>query len=723
MLLTADQGPPRFPAAAPIIANALAELRFPERVPVSIAADRHRILDNPGAYAGPWRDSPHPVGFMKRAMDALNAESPWAVVAVMGPAQTGKSEIGNNWQLHTVLYDPADMLFVMPDRVAIDEYVKTQWNKMLELIPELRGRQLDGSSADAIHLKQFRGCSFFFRWPTGPTFRAKPIQRGRLDDFDDIPQDIGAAAEGKDGQGDALSLMLGRAGSFDAYGGMKVYVNSTPKLGKRRGIEAIVASGTDERWHVDCLQCGSPFALDTEACLKFEQAGTPAEAAASAAVVCGECGGYHRQQDKAALMSGGRWVGRGETAVSFAHNPEGKAGTMVVTDRLTQRWDGLMGFRRWSSMAQQAREAELALELQQDEGPLKVYVQTWIGKNYVSRSAAEEGATEEALAKRAREAPHRFGEFPPEARCLIMAVDQAINRFEVAAWAFGPGFRAWLVDRFSIVNCGDEPLQPFTRAEHFAVLHPRVLSKRYLVRGTRDHWVKPLNTVVDTGGMDSATDNAFAWWHSMVTGDVGSGRAKIPHTAITLFKGGNKATGKLLPPPLIDAKRQIKGAPQCELFMPNVNRLKSMADVGLGRTDGGPGSIVFPGDVDRHGELVVAPYIAEMKAEAKNAAGLWERPPNTPNETLDTYTMARAALLRLGGNDHSLDWVPGWARPPRIAPAPAEDPAPAAAALREAQGREEPEPAPARPSSGVVAAALRRRGAQTRPRVRVISQR
>jgi hypothetical protein len=35
-----------------------------------------------------------------------------------------------------------------------------------------------------------------------------------------------------------------------------------------------------------------------------------------------------------------------------------------------------------------------------------------------------------------------------------------------------------------------------------------------------------------------------------------------------------------------------------------VNRLKDMADVGLRRDDGGPGSIVFPGDVDEHGELV-----------------------------------------------------------------------------------------------------------------------
>src|SRR3954471_20827200 len=123
MLLAADQGPPRFAAAAPIVAGALAELRFPDRIAVSIAADRHRHLFNPGAYSGPWRESPHFVGFMNRAMDALGGESPYREVVVMGPSQTGKSEVGNNWQLHTAIYDPADMLFVMPGRVSIDEYV------------------------------------------------------------------------------------------------------------------------------------------------------------------------------------------------------------------------------------------------------------------------------------------------------------------------------------------------------------------------------------------------------------------------------------------------------------------------------------------------------------------------------------------------------------------------------------------------------------------------
>jgi phage terminase large subunit GpA-like protein len=668
MLFRTDQGAPKFAHAGAIVADCLAELRYPPQISGVECADQFRIVDNPGAFSGWWRDSPHDTRFTHRALNTLcDMASPFREVVIEGPTQTSKSEIGNNWQLHTILFNQRDMMFVMPDRTSIDQYVKTQWDKMIDLIPEVKARLIDGAHSNTINLKQFKGCSFFFQWPSGPTFRFKPISLGRIDELDDIPQDIGAGAGGKDGQGDPLSLILGRGASFSAYGGSKVYVNSTPRLGQKRGIAALRVAGTDERWWVDCLACGDPFELDTESCLTFDRTGSAADAAASAEVVCMHCGGAHRQSDKRALMDSGRWIGRGETAVRRDEDPAGKIGELLPNRRLSQRWDGLMGFRRWADMAEQWRTAELAFENEQDEGPLKTYFQTVIGKNYTPRSTGEPPVAEDELQRRARLSAHRFGFVPREAMCLVFAVDQAVNRFEVGAWAFAPGYRAWLVDRFAIVNCGDEPLKPFTRPEHFSVLHPRVLAKRYPVAGAPHLFVKPLCTVVDTGGMDSATDNAFAWWHSMVAGDVGSGRAPVPPSALMLYKGGNKATGKLLPPPTIDAKRQLPGAPPCELWVPNANRIKDMADTGLRRGDGGSGSIAFPGDIDGDLQLLAAPYIAEFTAEEK-IDGAWTRPKDTKNETLDLYVMARSALIRFGGHDHSLSWVPAWARPPRLRP-------------------------------------------------------
>lgn len=657
-----------FADPAGLVGRTFREIRLPERVPVSVATRRHRVLD--GAYSGPWAESPHFTGHLDRIMDCLAADSPFNEVGVMGPAQTGKSEIGNNWQLHTALYDPADLLFIAPDRVLIEAYVKKEFDKMVELaeeaegVPALRDKMLPGASADTLSLKRFRGADFFFYWPTGGRLRALPFPRVRLDDYDEFPTDISD-------QGDAIGLARGRMGSFTAFGKTMLYVNSTPKLGTAAGIEAFVAGGTDERLWVDCLMCGTPFALYGDR-LDFDRTGTANDAAASAAVVCPDCGGAHGQRDKRALLESYRWVARGETAVPRSEDTSGKVGEAQPNVRAGFRLDGLFGFRPWAEIARLGREAELKFEYEQDDGGLKSWDQTVIGRNHRPRSGNSDPVTTDELQLRAKASAYTLGEVPPGAQVLIASIDQQGNRFEVSVWGFGEAFRAWLIDRFEILTIAegarDVPLRPFTQPEHWAVIHAKVMQTTYPLAGAPHLRMRLFNTVVDTGGLDNATDNAFAWWHAMVAGDVASGRPALPPTAVTLFKGGNNPKARLLPPPTVDARRQIKGAPEAELYIPNVNRAKDILDVRLNRKDDGPGFVQFPRDIDPR-------YLAELRAETKQG-DQWVRPPHTANETMDLYIVAFTALLRFGGQDGSLSWVPPWARPPRGAPAKIDRPDP-----------------------------------------------
>lgn len=658
-----------------MVASCLAQMRFPERVPPSVAARRHRVLANAGAYSGPWGGGPFFTDHLDRVMDCLWSESPYREVGVMGPSQVGKSEIGNNHQLHTVIYDQADMLFIGPDRVLIEGYVKKEFEKMIDnavafegddgvSIDGLKERLLPGASADTIHLKRFYGADFFFYWPTGSRLRALPFSRIRLDDLDEIPTDI-------NDQGDAVSLARGRMGSFSAFGQTMLYVNSSPKLGSRAGIEAFVSAGTNERLWVDCLECHFPFAMEFER-LDFDRGGSPADAAASAALVCPDCGAVHSQQLKRPLMQSFRWVGRGETAVSRKDSEAGKTGELEANTRASFRFDGVQGFRPWSEIARLAREAEIALEYEQDESKLKSFDQTILGRNYRARSSGEAPVSEDELVLRAKASAYAMGEVPPGVEILIASIDQQGNRFEVAVWGFGQHFRAWLIDRYAILtveeNGKQRPLRPFTRPEDWGVIHEKVMSRTYPLAGAPHLRMKLFNTAVDTGGLDSATDNAFAWWFAMVTGDAGSGRAPIPPTALTLIKGGNNPKARKLPPPTIDAKRQIKGAPQAELYVPNVARLKDIANTALNRREDGPGYVQFPHDVPIE-------YLAELRAEVKQG-DVWVRDPHDANETWDLMIYARTVLLRFGGDDSALGWVPDWARPPRGAPARIDRPPP-----------------------------------------------
>ena len=676
LLMQQTREPPKFADARETIRRGFREVRFPEKITPIEAANRHRHLRNPGAYSGPWRDSPEPMQHLIEPTNNLSMASPYSIIAVMGPSQMGKSEVGNNWQVHSVIYDPADMAFYAPTRELTASYVTTQINKLLEECADVAERQLDTASADNIYLKQFRGCDWHFLWPTGPNFRARPFSRGRLDDYDDFDDDIGD-------QGDAVSLFEGRTTSFQGYG-WKLYVNSSPKKGLKRGIEPLVAGGTSKRWFVDCLVCGSPFEMAWER-LTFDGTSTALEAGRTVEMACPDpsCGGSHKQADKPALMATGRWVGKGETAV-----PGGKAGELEPNSTDSYWWDGTFGLAPWASMARQYRTAELRFEDHQDEGPLKSFFQTKVGRNYVSRSSGDAPVTVDALTERTANSSYRLGQVPDGVIAITMTVDLGIDRFSVMAVGHGVGNRAWIIDRFDILTLGDgiTKLEPFRRREHWAVLYEKVLRRTYPLQRDPSLRMKVFCTGIDTGGSDDATDNAYAWWHDMVTGSRKEGRAALPATAITLLKGGNKLTGKMLPPPTVDAKRQVKGAPECELFIPTVNRIKDMADFRFRRTVPGPAYIDLPSDLSPK-------HIAELRAEEK-VEGRWEKPEDVRNESWDLFVYALVVMLRLVGLDQNLSRVPQWARPPRpkgpapVTPPPDDDGSP-------------PPPPPSRPGVSV----------------------
>ena len=598
LLMQQTREPPKFADPRSIVRRAFGEILFPERISVLEAANRHRNLRNPGAYSGPWRDSPAADDHLDEPMNALAMSDPCTIVAVVGPSQAGKSEIGNNWQVHSVLYDPADMGFWLSDKNLIHSYVTTQINKLLDECPDVKKRQLDTASADNIYLKQFKGCDWHFLWPTGSQFRARPFSRGRLDDYDEFDDDI-------DGQGNAVSLFMGRTTSFAEYG-WKLYVNSSPKLGPKKGIEPLVVGGTSKRRWVDCLQCGAPFQLCHER-LTFKRDGTALEARETACIGCPECGGVHQPSDKPALLRTGRWIGKGEHAT-----PGGKAGELEPNTVDSYWFEGVFGFATWPDLAEGERTAEIAFEEHQDEQPLKSFYQTKVGRNYVSRSSGDAPVTVDALTERAEDSGYTLGQVPDGVIAITMTVDLGVDRFSVAAVGHGVGNRAWIIDRFDILSLDDgiTKLEPFRRREHWSVLKTKVLARTYPLQRDPSLRMKIFCTGVDTGGSDDATDNAYSWWHDMI-------RAGVPSTAITLLKGGNRPNGRLLPAPTVDAKRQVKGAPECELFIPNVNRMKDIADYRLRRPEPGPAFVALPRNMNPK-------HIAELRAEDK-VEGLWEK--------------------------------------------------------------------------------------------------
>ncbi|MCG8506177.1 MAG: phage terminase large subunit family protein [Sphingomonadales bacterium] len=622
------------------MANALIEFEVPERISVSDAAERHRVLVNPKGYSGPWKNDTAP--YLSRPMDCLGPDSPYSTVGVMGSAQSGKSEVGNNWHLHTIIYDPADMIFCAADKLMVHDYILTQVDKMIENCEALKSRQM---GRDTIHLKAFRGCNFFGIWPTGKQMRVRPVPNIRVDDYDEFPLDIG-------GQGNLLQLLAGRQTTFIGFD--KKYVNSSPARGKKRGIEALVRRGTNEIWWVDCLSCGDPFPLLTEEVFHYDAKGSPDDAERTACVVCPHCGSTFEQRHKTPLRATGRWVGKGEYA-----DRGGKSGTLEANPIAGFTFDGLMGFLPWPVLAREGREAEITYETSDDEFELRAYYNTRVGCNYESRHAGKKPVTVDALKKRVETSDYQIKTVPPWVKCLVAAVDVQAKSFEVGVFGYGQGFECALIDRFAIVALedGQTRIQPAHFPEHWGVLLEKVVKLKYPIAGNPDGECRIFCTAIDTGGEDGVTDNAYGFFHSA----VGLG---WPVTCFTLVKGGNKPNAKLLPPPTIDAKRQLKDRPDAELFIPNVNRIKDTLENRLRRESPGPNYFHLP-----HG--LADEYVDELRAETKNGE-IWEKDRHARNETWDLLVYSGVPLLRFGSNDPSLDWVPEWAQPQYSTPQSAD---------------------------------------------------
>jgi phage terminase large subunit GpA-like protein len=633
--------PALFADPAAILARAFGALAVPERLGVAAAAQRYRKLSNPGGgHSGAFNFDVAP--YLRRPHDCLDRDTHYAIVAVMGCAQSGKTTIGDNWLLQTVVCDPADMIMLGPDKTVVRDYVVAQINKMIRLSPEMSARLMQTPGANNIHSKEFQGCNFFAVWPVGSQMRARPIPRFRIEDFDAVPEDI-------DGEGSALMLLSGRQTTFE--GSEKGFVNSSPALGFKRGIEAVVASGTDERWWVPCASCADYFRLAFADVLDFKSDGTPAEAAASAVALCPSCGGVIEQRRKHAMQLEGRWLGPEQKI-----DGHGKV-TGLLRDSRTAgfRFDGLMGFASWSKLAELHRTAELVFEQTQDEFDLRAFYNSRVGINYRSRLVEPQLEPGE-LAARAEASDYVMGEVPPGAHCLTAAVDVQGNRFEVMVQAWGAGFESWIVDRFAIVALdGQTAIDPGGHPEHWNVLLDRVIRRRYPAQGADTAEIPILNTAIDTGGQEGVTENAFAFWYAAL-------RSGINRRSMTLIKGGNNPRARLLPPPTADASRKARrGDPDAQFWVPNVHRFKNIVDVRLHREEPGPGHIGFPRDI-RH------EHLEEITAEEK-VDGIWMRPTGVANETWDLLVYNAVVTARLGGADGSMRWVPAWAKPGATRPA------------------------------------------------------
>ncbi|MEO7231701.1 MAG: terminase gpA endonuclease subunit [Polaromonas sp.] len=641
-------------------------LRPPQRMRVSEGARNNLIIRQTGTAGGPW--SPEETPYMVEPMDML-ASRKHEAVAFAGPARTGKTAgLLLGWMAHAVVNDPGDMLFIQMTKDTARTFSKTDVDRAMNNSPAIAcmksGRAVDSNTFDTM----FRnGVWVRIAWPTVSNVSGSTYRYVAITDLDRIE-----CAENVDGEGPLFDLARKRTTTFLSRG--MCLVESSPGIElidpgwtphtpheapPVSGILGIYNRSDRRRWYWPCPDCGEHFEAkpglglfglpsDDELLETVRGIDIPAMAAEyGSRIICPHCGSLIPVALKSSLNQAGVWLAEGQSI-----NSGGAILGAPPAATIAGYWLGgvAAAYQSWKSLIERHLQGLRDYALTGSEQTLKTTVNTDQGMPYISRHLVESKGSGASPADRADGQMQRYV-CPPETRCVVVAVDvQGGNnsRFIVQAHAVGPNMEQWLIDRYEIrksmrPGIGEEfaQIDPASHPEDWDVLMERILRATYRTPDEgREIRVKML--VVDSGGEDGVTQNAYAWFRRV---------RKAGYAARTrLYKGMSSKTAPIVRESMVGG-RNGKEKGDIPLYACNPNLLSDAVAAGLRRSEGGAGAIHFPG-------WLPPAFFDELGAEIRNKDGTWMQV-RKRNESFDLCRMIRAGMLFLG-----LDKVKDWSRVP-----------------------------------------------------------
>lgn len=652
-----------FDAAKSAMVEGRGAYRPPVRVSVSQGARANLIIRQPGGYSGPW--APGETPYMVEPMNTLASRRHEAVCFV-GPARSGKTMgLLDAWITYAVTCDPGDMLIIQMTQDKARDFSKTRVDRAIRNSPELKKRMGSSGYDDNTHDKLFRhGMWLKIGWPTASQLSSSDYRYVALTDYDRMPDNI-------DGEGAAFSLGLKRTTTFLSRGMCVVesspgrpitdphWQSASPHEGPPcDGIMSIYNRGDRRRWQWPCPHCGEyhearpglePFASlppESELMGIIRSADMSELARQHAFIYCPHCGSRIEPDHKYTMNTKGRWIQDGQAVA-----PDGTITGEGAGSSIASYWLGgvAAAYQSWYSLLLRYLQALRDYATSGSELALQVTVNTDQGAPYLSRALAEAGGQVDP-ADNAEDFPRYI--VPREARFVTAAVDVQGGqnaRFEVQVQAHGVDHENWVIDRYQLKVSNREgmdgekaPIDPASYPEDWDVLTEKVVGATYRTHEEGQE-LRVRMTIVDSGGEDGVTENAYAWQRRCSRAGKG-GR-------VALYKGASSRTA-----PLVKESKVGKGVKgDVPLLVCNPNLLKDAVTNAARRSDNGTSRLHFP-------RWLGAWFWDEWQAEVRQRDGTWKKL-RARNEALDLACMNRAAALKLGTARINWDHPPAWARP------------------------------------------------------------
>lgn len=648
--VAAPADPAPFADPLELLRGALRSFLPPERITVAEYAAAHRWLDNRGGgYVGRWNHDEAP--YLTAPMEALTSRE-HLTVAIVGPGRSGKTAVAENWALHSVGADPADMLWYEPTDDALQSYVKRVINPMIDSHDVLRQRLGSAPVDRSLHFKRFQGMWIEFLAATYNNLIGKSAPRIVVDEIDAVVE-----------QG-AYDLVDLRRQTFGRES--KVLVVSHPdKPESEPGVMQVYQASDRRMFWWSCPECGdwsspNPFAARVMA-LHYDEAAPLDEIADMACLLCPSCGSRIPDQARRAMNLGGRWIGQGQAIA-----PDGAVTGQLVRSDVAGFWIvGAMSpfvIGGIGALARARVEAERAFEGTQDDTALRSVLPKRLGIPYGRRQRHGE-LDAETLAERAE--PFPLGVVPEGVRFLTAAIDVQTPRFELLVRGWGVRGESWVIDMQRVA--ADPAVSPGDWDKVLARL-----DAGYQLSDGSGRAMRIRGAAFDSGGAPGVTLQAYDAWRRLrdrkKTRFLGSLDGRDVWTAMPAkgLSGPNGARLQVVYPNSRRRDRDARAAGQVPVILFNPNRFKDDLGGQLQRAEPGPWKVHFP-DVLRGAwplESREKPHawFEQVTAESPNARGVWDKVrANAANEALDLLVYTHVAAELHGMN--RIDWgkPPSWA--------------------------------------------------------------
>lgn len=278
------------------IKDALNFFAPPPKLSISQWADRYRILaTGESPLSGKWNTDTTP--YLRKIMDCMT-DTTTEIVAFLKSSQVGATEVGINICGYTIEYDPARLLYVMPDDELAKDFSRDRATKALKNTPSI-ARKLDNSERSKTSVIRFPGGFIRFVGSQSPAKLASwAIPRVIMDEVDKYPRWAGREAS-------PIKLVEERTKN---WAWRKILIMSTPTLENGNIYQAYINSEVRYKYYVPCPHCGEWQVL-TFGNLKFPTKDGLAAARKNAYYQCESCGKKIKDEHKHEMLAKGKWIG------------------------------------------------------------------------------------------------------------------------------------------------------------------------------------------------------------------------------------------------------------------------------------------------------------------------------------------------------------------------------------------------------------------------------